>query len=345
MNNQIHPDELKNRLIEIFNRKHPPECDHFLEVVEIANSVLINEEEEIRPHDSSDLPGGMILLKHYIPTILVPDIHARMDLFLNIMLYEDSGYTNLDKMALDLLQVVCVGDGVHAERRAAKRWADAFKEFQDGYSNHKNIDEEMRESFGVMEMIMEVKSNFPANFHFLKGNHENISNEDGGGNYPFIKFSHEGPMVAYYVQKFYGDEFFENYYLFEKNLPIFAVGKNFLISHAEPRTFFNRERIIEYRNHPEVIEGLTWTDDDAAQDGSVLQMIEYYIDDMDRDDSYYFGGHRPVMNLYNSRADGRYIQIHNPNKFIIGIIKENKDIDLDEDIIEIKNNIDEIIYA
>lgn len=382
-------DDLRNRLIEIYNRKKPPEPEDFLLVVKEVNTVLESENNSIRPYNSSGLPGGLVYLNKTIPTIIVPDIHARMDFFLNIVLFEDNGVSNLEKLELDMLQILCVGDGVHAERRAAKRWADAFDEYKGDYSKHNNMDDEMRESFGLMEMVMLLKITFPDNFHFLKGNHENISNEEGNGNYPFRKFSYEGAMVAHYVKKFYDEDFFDQYYLFEKNIPLFAIGNNFLVSHAEPLTFFSRESIIEYRDHPEVTEGFTWTANEAAEEGSVEKMIDYYInnhiesdhepvneidleysnndqeqnDDSDNDNSdniesnnididnekegikniFYFGGHRPVSKLYDTRANGKYIQLHNPEKFIIALIKNDKEINLDEDIIELDNRIDDII--
>ncbi len=107
--------------------------------------------------------------------------------------------------------------------------------------------------------------------------------------------------------------------------------------------FYSREEIIEYRNNPDVIEGLTWTADDEANEESAEEMIEYYMEsDTDKANAFYFGGHRPVLNLYNLRANGRYVQIHNQDKFIIarpGL----EEIDLDRDIIEINNNIEQII--
>jgi hypothetical protein len=332
------------RLLEIFKRQQVPDLDEYSRVLKKVNAVLMSEDEQIRPRDPSGLPGGIIYLKKNIPTLIVPDIHARMDFILNIML--DKGpdnICNLQKLESDELQIVCVGDGVHGEKRAAKRWSQAYKEFQSDFSKHVNIDEEMKESFGTMEMIMEVKSNFPSNFHFLKGNHENIKNEEGGGNFPFIKFSYEGPIVAYYVNKFYGEDFLNLYSEFEKNMPLLAVGKNFVISHSEPMDFYSKEEIIGYRNKPGVVEGLTWTADDAANNGSVKQMLDYYIEnEQDKNNCFYFGGHRPVKNLYNSRANGQYVQIHNPDKFIIVNIGEN-DINLERDIIELKNNTEKIL--
>ncbi len=335
---------LKKTLIEIYRRKTPPECGDYLKLLEKINYLLENEDERLRPYDSSGLPGGIINLNHNIPTIIVPDIHARLNFFLNLMLYKDrDGHSILQKLARDIVQVVCVGDGFHAERRAAERWAAAFEEYKKKYRRHKNIDEEMRESLGVMEMVIEAKLAFPDNFHFLKGNHENISNEYGGGNYPFRKFSYEGAMVAEYVEKFYGRAFLDEYYMFEKNLPLLAIGRIFLISHAEPMSFYDREAVIEYRIRPEVVEGLTWTDNNDTEQGSVIRMLGYYLDGKSTAGCYYFGGHRPVRELYNLRAGGRYVQIHNPGKFIIAMIDADRDINLDEDVIEIKENLDNFI--
>ena len=224
---------------------------------------------------------------------------------------------------------------MHAEGRAARRWSLASHEFRTEFAVHDAMDEEMRESFGVMEMIMELKCACPDNFHFLKGNHENITNESGNGNHAFMKYSYEGSMVALYVQMFYGRNFVDEYYAFEKNLPLLAAGRNFLISHAEPAEFFSRQEIIEYRDNPHVTEGLTWTGDGEADSSAVMDMITEYIDPVYREEAYYFGGHRPVKNLYNTRSDGKYVQVHNPDKFIIARINSTGHIDLDRDIVEI----------
>jgi hypothetical protein len=185
--------------------------------------------------------------------------------------------------------------------------------------------------------VMEAKCWFPENFHFLKGNHENITNEEGEGNHPFRKFSYEGIMVLEYVSRFYGDDFLDSYYEFEKALPLLAVGKNFLVSHAEPFRFFGREEVIEYRSNPEVTEGLTWTANNAAEQESVEEMLEEYIGCSDEDPCYYFGGHRPVNGLYNRRAGGKYVQIHNPGKFVVATIGVDEPIYLERDIKEINN--------
>lgn len=337
---------LKKRLVEIYKRGKIPDSGEYIKLLDRINYTLTHEEEAIRPYGKAGLPGGLINLKKNIPTIIVPDLHARMDLILSVLFYVGyGGETVIDQLAKDAIQIICVGDGFHAESRAMTRWKKAFEEYKSSYKHHKNMDEEMTESLGVMEMVMEIKINYPNNFHFLKGNHENIANERGGGNYPFRKFAYEGPMVLEYVNQFYGNDFLQKYYNFEKNLPLFVIGKNFLISHAEPVTFFNREDIINYRVNPDLIIGFTWTDNDSADADSVEKMIKEYVDDTLFETSYYFGGHRPVAALYNKRAGGKYVQIHNPSKFVVALIKAEGNIDLDSDVIEIKDVSKEVIKS
>ena len=78
---------VKDRLFKIYKRDNPPLADEYLKVLSNINSVLLSEDPQIRPYDSTGLPGGIVYLKKDIPTIIVPDIHARLDFFLNIMFY------------------------------------------------------------------------------------------------------------------------------------------------------------------------------------------------------------------------------------------------------------------
>jgi hypothetical protein len=334
---------LEKEIIDIYKRDHPPETADIIRMTTETNNHFMREDPETRPLDESGLPGGIIFLNRDMPCILVPDIHARLDFLLSVLLRrDDNGACALKGLYKDELQIVCLGDGMHSEGRAYERWNAAAEEFLNDYSKHGNMDDEMRESMGVMEMVMRLKNECPQNFHFLKGNHENITNEDGNGNHPYAKYAFEGEMVASYLERFYGPDFISHYYQFERNLPLLAVGKNFLASHAEPAGPYYREEIINYRTNPLAVEGLTWTDNGAAEPGSVAFMLaEYLGPDLER--SHYFGGHRPVVSLYDKRADGKFIQINNPDKFIIAIIDPLKDINVDENIMEIENSASRIL--
>jgi hypothetical protein len=333
-------DELRKRFAAICARRFPPETNNYISVLNDANDVLESEPDFLRPHviagSHAGKPGGVIQLYTDIPTIIVPDLHARMDFILSLLSQKDErGISYLDKLNNGTLQVVCVGDGFHSEGRGALRWRKAFEEFASLYKTHSNMDEEMKESLGLMEMVMLLKTAFPLHFHFLKGNHENIQNEKGGGNFPFRKYAYEGAMVLDYVKRFYGQEFLSEYYIFEKNLPLLAYGKNFVISHSEPRSFYNRESIVNYRENPAVIVGLTWTDNDESAQGSVGRMLEHFLGQEAARTAYYFGGHRIVDDLYLLRAGGRYVQIHNPKKNIIAYLDPDKEFNPDKNVIEL----------
>ncbi|MBN2546442.1 MAG: metallophosphoesterase [Spirochaetes bacterium] len=334
---------LKKKLIQIYKRKNLPKIQDYSNLLDKIIYTLEHENSEIRPYSNSNIPGGFIQLKKDISTIIIPDIHARIDFLINIMFYKVNNKTILEELSDNNMQIVCVGDGFHAESRAVKRWQIALEEYKSDFEKHSHMDEEMRESFGVMEIVMELKNSFPDNFHFLKGNHENILNENTDGNYSFRKFALEGPMVLRFVEKFYGIDFLIKYSFFEKSLPLLAMGNNFIVSHCEPLKFYTKEEIIEYKNNPELIINLTWTDNDAAEKDSVEKMLKYYFPNNNIENYLYFGGHRPVYSLYNIRANGKYVQIHNPNKFIVGFIKPKGLINLDKDIIEIPDRTKEII--
>jgi hypothetical protein len=326
------------RLAELYRSAEPPDADVFRETLQGALVALRTEPAPIRPPDGEGRPGGVLRLSRDLPTLIVPDIHGRMDFFIRVLGYEpEPGVKALSLLAQGRIQVLCLGDGMHAESRAAARWRSALDEFNKGYRRRASMNEEMRESLGVMGMVMEAKRFFPGHFHFLKGNHENIANESGGGNFPFRKFALEGLMVSSYMRQVYGEEILGEMAAFEKELPLLAVGRGFLASHAEPAECFTEERVIEYRQDPQVVSGLTWTDNDQADPRNVPAMLEAFLGE-EAERGYYFGGHRAVEGRYRLRAGGRFVQIHDPSRFVIACCPALGEIDLDRDIREIEGS-------
>lgn len=324
------------RVAELFRGAGPPDADAFRRSVGAALDSLRAEAAAVRPPDRSGKPGGVVRLSREIPTLIVPDIHGRMDFLIRVFGYEPRpGERTLALLAQGGIQVLCLGDGMHAEGRAAARWRAALGEFNDGWRRRVNMDEEMRESLGVMAMVMEAKRYFPEHFHFLKGNHENIANEAGGGNFPFRKFALEGLMVSDYMRRFYGEEILGEMAAFEKELPLLAVGHGFLASHAEPAEFFTEERVVEYRQDADVVAGLTWTDNGEADPESVPAMLDAYLGE-EAKGAYYFGGHRAVEGSYRLRAGGRFVQIHDPARSVIACCPPSGEIDLDRDVRDIE---------
>jgi hypothetical protein len=329
----------------VFRRAGPPSPEELSDSLSRARETLASEPPDLRPPGPDGQPGGLVLLESGLPTIIVPDLHARMELLLSVLAWSAPGAgadrpgdeTVLQLLAAGRIQVVCLGDGVHAEARAAWRWDAAMREFRRGYRRRTYMDQEMRESLGVMQMVMDLKSSCPGHFHFLKGNHENIANQQGEGNFPFVKLAQEGLMVLTYMRKVYGERILAAYAAFEKQLPLLAVGRNFLASHAEPASFFPREAVVAYRERPDVVYGLTWTGNGEAEGGSVAAMLAHYLGQEAAEGDYYFGGHRPVRGSYRLRASGRYVQIHDPDRFVAACLPEEGGIDLERDVRELEN--------
>jgi hypothetical protein len=311
-----------------------------MQLLRAAAALLGDEDQLYRPRDERNRPGGLIRLADRI-TIVVPDLHARLGFLPHVLSHEVRGKPFLQLMREGTGQIVCVGDGLHSESRGYGRWQKALKEFIGGFSRHKAMDEEMMEGLGLMEMVMRLKLAFPDRFHFLKGNHENILNEEGRGNHPFRKFAFEGEMVRSWIQKFYGDELLYAYADFERELPLVAADGNFIISHGEPERFYSREEVIRYRSLDDVVYGLTWTPNGGAEEGSVSKMIDEFC--TAPAEAFYFGGHRVISERYALRAEGRYVQLHNPSAYIVAVLEPGERIDPEYNVVELPDRLDEIL--
>lgn len=299
--------------------------------------ILLNEPSYIRPSAPHGKPGGLILLNTDIPTIIIPDLHGRRTFLMETLFYTgSSGISHLNLMLEGKLNIVCVGDGMHSEQRGQKRWLKALGEYKLKSKQTPALDEEMIESYSLMQMVMQLKISAPNHFHFLKGNHENVLSEEGNGNHPFAKFALESPMTREWTGSVFGKKFIQQYARFEKLLPILAVGKNFLVSHAEPKQYYPARQIVDYNHHPDVIEGLTWTENDMAETGSVEKMLAQFFPEYDISRLYYFGGHRQVNGKYSARANGRYIQVNHPHKMYFTYIHPEKLFHPDRDIVDME---------
>ena len=127
---------LASRLAEIRDRPAPPAREAYVDTLARVRRALATEPPEVRPADPRGRPGGLVRLAPDLPTLLVPDLHARLD-FLLACLPGEAGPGGDDHRPgpwrARRLQVVCLGDGVHSEGRGARRWRTALDEFHDEY--------------------------------------------------------------------------------------------------------------------------------------------------------------------------------------------------------------------
>lgn len=339
-------------LIQTFTSQYEseslPSYDSLLSLLDSCVSVLESESPLYRPRSRKKKPGGLIDFAaaekksdemKKIPVVVVPDLHGREKFVIDILKFrfpEDSGafgkcsgLSVLDCLENGQAYVCCVGDIFHSESRGRSRWIKAFAEYSKGNFVNEFMKQEMKENLSLLGMLLVLKTAFAGHFHILKGNHENVLNELNVrpyGNVPFKKFCDEGNMVADFLQCYYDDLILHEISCFEKSLPVCAVFDNCIVSHAEPSRAYTRNEIINYHDkESSVVFGLTWTANGKAEKGSIEKTIRNLVGTRKAAGYVWLGGHRPVAGMYESRQDGKYIQIHNPEEENIALVSpENK---------------------
>ena len=328
---------LAQKLKKLRDAKTPPGCDILEGELHTIIGLMSSPSWNVRPLDDSAAPGGLVRLEPNLPSLVIPDLHGRRDFFyraLTLPLYQGRNF--LDLLAEKRGNVVCVGDAFHGEAPVRERWKAAYDEFLTGFRKRRAMNHEMADNLRLLQMIFSVMQEYPENFFFLKGNHENIDNELGRGNYPFRKFVNEGEMVKVWTRLFLGDNCLALLKQYENLLPLVAEGDGFLVTHAEPQRGFSRLEIINAYSDDDVLYGLTWTDNGEAQRGSVADTLESFFPE--RKGSICFGGHRPVNGFFALRNEDRYVQINHPVAQLVAIVRRGEDFFPDEQIVRLNTD-------
>lgn len=324
-------EELKN----ILHSSSLPDYEDLRQLSEDFSDLLENEITNYRANAENGGPGSLIDFQNSgLMTVVVPDLHARPYFLWNILNYkiEQLDCTVFEALEQEKVNVVCVGDALHSEKMTRTRWIFAEKEMDEGNVMGPSMTEEMTEGLAVVCGIMKLKLLFPEHFHFLKGNHENILNQTANGDYSFRKYADEGHMVMQFIKSYYGEDILFLLHCAEECMPLIAVSKNCVISHAEPRLGYTKTQLINARDDSSIVAGLTWTDNGTATENSASIIIKELAADGLGKDFVYFGGHRPVQGNYRLLQGGTFIQIHNPSLQNIAIVKVDKKFNPDDDI-------------
>ena len=319
-----------------------PGHDYLFNLCEKTCDLLEKEITDYRPADNKGRAGALLdFTSNPLPTIIVPDIHARPDFIFNILNYKlPKEYINYSDRSIfhalkkGLVRIICVGDALHTEK-TINRWQAIQAEFDSGISTGPYMSAEMLEGLNTITALMELKLLFPDLVHFFKGNHENILNKSGNGDFAFGKYADEGYMVKKFMFDFYGDDVLYMISCLEKELPLISVNKDYVISHAEPENVYFLHEFINARENPKIIEDLTWTANGDVKTLTVPKIMKALLKKDNLEGSYYFAGHRPVNGDYSFRQNGLFVQIHNPSKQNIVFIDPNKKINLEESILHL----------
>lgn len=321
-----------------------PEHSYLMELADSTCSVLETESSAYRPQADDGTPGGLLDFTmqdlQHLPVIVVPDLHARTYFLRNILQFplpsahaEEPRMTVFQALEQKKVILICVGDLLHSEVRGMNRWIEAWNDFANGNICGQAMTQEMAEGLSLLCMTMELKRAFPEQFHILKGNHENILNRTRNGDFSFRKFADEGEMTRLFMEETYGDEVLYVISLFEMMLPLAAAFPECVVSHGEPLRAFSRDEIINGQENGRIIKGLTWTENNKAEDGSVVKMLQELTRRTDFLNARYLAGHRPVKGNYALRQNGLFIQIHNPERQNIALVRPGTVFNPETDIV------------
>lgn len=323
--------------------KQLPDHDTLFTLTDEVSSLLEKEPSEYRPLDDNQEAGSLIELQEEIPVIIVPDIHGRPDFIKNILNFKldsslgfSSSMTVRKALEKEKIYLVCVGDAIHTEL-TKERWQSIQVECDNGNFANEPMLEEMQLSLGALCLVMRLKLEFPKNFHFIKGNHENILNITGEGDFSFIKYADEGEDCRNFIESYYGDDILYLIHYYERCLPLVVCSKgaNCVISHAEPAAFYLKGEIINGHLSSEVVTGLTWTRNNQVTERTAMFLMKNLLKPEIAEKGFYFAGHRPVAENYALRQGGRFVQLHNPAKQNIAVVIPGQDFDPEINIVSV----------
>lgn len=275
---------------------------------------------------------GIAELPQGVPTLVIPDIHARREFLVKVMEHELNGEKVFDLLQAGQVNVLCLGDGMHGERRVRERWVEAESDFQAGnVAGSSAMRQEMVESLGTMQMVMDLKTAFPENFHYLRGNHDEMNNPSR----EYMKFARtlsESGMVRSWVKESLGEDFLERYARFEESMPLAATGQGLVATHAAPGSALTREEIE--RRDERAFTTLAWTDNTLWEpDGHEREVFQGNLGQLGSPEAHWLVGHRPVQDgLYRGQFDDRLVQVNAPGEFVVALVGADGSFDPKRDI-------------
>lgn len=322
------------------NKRLSPKLPSSQELASLLHKVidvLLNEDESYRPSFNGEI-GSFLEFQDEIPLIILPDLHARYHFLQALLDYKMDNKTVSDLLFEKKIRIVFVGDGLHSELMTKERWLKANDEFLKGNYVNPFIKAEMAEGLSLMKKIFTLKIDHPFYVHFLKGNHENILNEESHGNQFFGKYALEGEIVKAFMLSYYGNEISELYANFEYLLPLFVSGKGYVISHAEPKKAYTKKQLIRAKKDAKIVNDLTWTANDEASGEAVLKLLNEFQKDYPQ--ARYFVGHRYVNGRAAYRAGGKLVQFHNPFYWQFVYLEHGDIFDEEKNILRIEKDED-----
>ncbi|MEG3638713.1 metallophosphoesterase [Magnetococcus sp. PR-3] len=195
----------------------------------LQRAATSQQQDPFRPKNSLGNLGSLLELPEHMEPILVGDLHACVENLLAILNWGGLW----DGLQSGTQALIILGDGVHSER--------------DGQLD------QMESSILMMDLILHLKTLFPQQVFYLRGNHDSFSPRISKGGVP------QGKLWLDALLERRGESYVALMDEFYNQLPLVAAGHHFLSTHAAPpRAKADRDMIINAQNYPGLVNELLW---------------------------------------------------------------------------------------
>jgi hypothetical protein len=189
----------------------------------------ILDDEAYRPPNSQNRPGALLDLPGELTPIVIGDIHAQLDNLLKILSLDGI----LDGLERGDAYLLFLGDAVHREGEGEL--------------------EEMDSSLLTLDLLFKLKSHFPKNVFFLRGNHESFDGEVGKGGVP------QGRLLWQHTRALRGKKYAKRLAECFDLLAYLAKSKDFVACHGgPPKRKTSLRNLIDIHDSPRLAQELVW---------------------------------------------------------------------------------------
>jgi len=221
--------------------------------------------------DNDGLPGGLVLFPENIRPIIIGDLHSNTE---NLFLILDHESNRKD---LESGNAACIllGDALHDDRTGHMK--------------------DMKTSIEALFVVLDLIVKYPGQVYYLRGNHDTFDER--------LRKSgiSQGIEMKKALLKEMGSEITNKVEQFFENLPVFIIGKEYVITHAgPPHGGVSRDELINIRHHPETLHQLLWTRVNEFHGNPSLKEygekdIRLALDILDLpSDTHFIVGHNPI---------------------------------------------------
>jgi predicted phosphodiesterase len=240
-----------------------------IELVERAISIV--EADPFRPRASDGSPGGLVELPPSLRPIIIGDLHANLENLERII--DANG--NRDDLEAGKAVCVIVGDVEHDDRTGHMK--------------------EMESSIVILEALFRLLDRYAGNVVYLRGNHDTFDERLRKSGIA------QGLELKMTLLAARGQEYVNAVQRFFESLPVFVIGKGFVITHAgPPHGGLDRQELIDIRKYPDKYHQLMWTRVNEFHGGNPSPK------------EYGEGDVRLALEMLNLPPDTHFIVGHNP---------------------------------